>query len=419
MSGYTVIDFETTGVVPERGDRIVEIGVVNVSDLGEIQGHWSTLVNPQRDVGPSNIHGLTASDVLGAPTFDEIAPYVLDAVAGRTVVAHNAVFDLRFLAHELLHVGVPLTDLPLSGVCTMRWASAYLQTPSRKLIDCCTSCGVDLVDAHSAHADALATAGLLAHYLEACRYEPPWMDVVQSTRGYVWPPYATSYPELRMVRRGEGRDTQRGDTWLDRLVSRLPRSADYRVDSYLEVLGRALLDGILAEHEKDELVAVADMCGLTRGVVLDVHGSYLEAMARAALEDGVVTPDERAELNRVAALLGLHRGDVSAALAAASDALDQDVPAIDSPMTTAGIQLEVGDRVVFTGVMSRERPEWESLVRSHGLQPGGVTKQTKVVVASDPNSMSGKAAKARAYGVPIITEAAFERIFIAWAATAA
>lgn len=39
MSGYTVIDFETTGVVPERGDRIVEIGVVNVSDLGEIQGH--------------------------------------------------------------------------------------------------------------------------------------------------------------------------------------------------------------------------------------------------------------------------------------------------------------------------------------------------------------------------------------------
>ncbi len=40
MSGYTVIDVETTGLVPERHDRIVEIGVVYVSDAGEVQDHW-------------------------------------------------------------------------------------------------------------------------------------------------------------------------------------------------------------------------------------------------------------------------------------------------------------------------------------------------------------------------------------------
>ena len=74
--------------------------------------------------------------------------------------------------------------------------------------------------------------------------------------------------------------------------------------------------------------------------------------------------------------------------------------------------VEQGDRVVFTGKMRRERSEWESLARSRGLVPGGVTRSTRVVVAADPNSQSGKAAKARAYRVPIISEEAWERIFM-------
>lgn len=50
-----------------------------------------------------------------------------------------------------------------------------------------------------------------------------------------------------------------------------------------------------------------------------------------------------------------------------------------------------------------------------GLELGTVTKTTRVVVAADPNSLSGKAAKARSYGIPIITEAAFERLLLAQA----
>ena len=157
MSGYTVVDVETTGLSPERGDRVVEIGVVYVSDGGEIQDHWSTVINPQRDVGPTRIHGLTATDVAAAPTFSDLAPYVLRAISGRTTVAHNATFDLRFLASELLRSGVPLTDLPLSGVCTMQWSTAYLNASSRRLADCCRAGGVTLTAAHSAGADAMAT----------------------------------------------------------------------------------------------------------------------------------------------------------------------------------------------------------------------------------------------------------------------
>ena len=59
---FAVIDFETTGISPERGDRVTEVGLVLTDDFGAIEYEWSTLVNPRRDVGASHIHGLTARD---------------------------------------------------------------------------------------------------------------------------------------------------------------------------------------------------------------------------------------------------------------------------------------------------------------------------------------------------------------------
>ena len=130
FQGYTVIDTETTGLSPTTHHRIVELSVVYVSPRGDIQDRWSTLINPGRDVGPTHIHGITASDVLGAPTFSEIAPYVLRALSGRILVAHNAAFDARFLASELVDSGLPLDGLDVPTLCTMRWSSWFLSTPN-------------------------------------------------------------------------------------------------------------------------------------------------------------------------------------------------------------------------------------------------------------------------------------------------
>jgi DNA polymerase-3 subunit epsilon len=69
MSGYTVIDLETTGLFPQKHDRVVEMAVVYLSDQGQTHGEWTTLVNPERDLGPTSIHGIKARDVLSAPTF--------------------------------------------------------------------------------------------------------------------------------------------------------------------------------------------------------------------------------------------------------------------------------------------------------------------------------------------------------------
>jgi len=189
----------------------------------------------------------------------------------------------------------------------------------------------------------------------------------------------------------------------------MPRAVDTRVDNYLAVLEMAMLDGFLAEHEKDQLIETAVAVGLTRGQVLDVHGDYLQAMAEVALADHVVTSAERAELNSVASMLGLRPGDVDRALGDAQSRAVKETTAVDT-LATAVIDLEPGDRVVFTGDLKLERAQWEARARSAGLEPGGVTKKTKVVIAADPNSHSAKAAKARQYGVPIITEGAFARL---------
>jgi DNA polymerase-3 subunit epsilon len=67
-----------------------------------------------------------------------------------------------------------------------------------------------------------------------------------------------------------------------------------------------------------------------------------------------------------------------------------------------------GDKVVFTGAMSRSRADLEQAARDAGLRPvSSVSKQTAVLVCADPHSQSGKAAKARALGVRVISEAVF------------
>jgi DNA polymerase-3 subunit epsilon len=401
VGGYTVIDLETTGLSPRQHDRIVEIAAVYVSDTGQIEDEWTTLVNPGRDVGPTSLHGICAKDVLGAPGFADIAPHVLRSVAGRTIVAHNSRFDTGFLAAEFLRAGVPLGGLPLPSLCTMEWAPKFLSAQSRRLVDCCAAAGIQLENAHSALGDARATAQLLAVYLMCCGTPIPWHQVSHACSCYAWPTYNGALPNVRMLHRSSTQE-RRPDAWLDRIVSRLPRVNDAAADSYLEVLGHALVDQYLSVHEQTALLLLAEDLGLGREQVRELHVRYLRAMAAVALQDGVVTADERRDLDQVATCLGLAPDAVSRSLAV-------EVPS--AQVSLGSINLRPGDRVVITGDTRRTREEWIDRLTEAGLEHGGISKATRVLVAADPDSLSGKAKKARDYGIPIITEAAFERIF--------
>lgn len=397
MSGYTVVDLETTGLFPQQHDRIVEIAIVTVSDAGHIEQEWSTLVNPQRDVGPTHIHGITAREVLDAPTFAEVAPQVISSLVGKTMVAHNARFDTSFLDYEFARAGLATTP-PTPSLCTMQWSARFLRGASRKLKDCCSAAGVDHVAEHTALGDARAVAGLLLHYMGRCGVPVPWDDTNKFSREHTWPPVQTA-ATVRTFLRGAG--VRRPDAWLDRITSHLPRIPDPRIEAYLAVLEHAMLDGYLSAHEEQALIEVAVELGLHRDQITALHATFLDSMAIAAWEDGVVTEDEEAQLLSVAEMLGLPRRLVLVALERAERAK---APA------RATFQLARGDQVVFTGELSVPREQWVQRAEAAGLRHGGVNKSTRIVVAADPDSQSGKAAKARSYRIPVVTEAAFARL---------
>lgn len=405
MSGYTVIDFETTGLAPGLHDRVVEVGVVYVSDRGDIEGEWESLINPQRDVGPTHIHGIGAREVLGAPTFGKIAPHLINSVAGRTITAHNSAFDLRFLEAELATAGVPLPTPRITGLCTMKWSTTFLAAPSRGLGPCCVAAGIRHQNVHSALGDARATAELLAYYLRSCHYRPPWAEELATSRAIYWSQESGSLPEVAMVTRTTAALARPEGGWLDRIVAHMPRARRPEVDAYLALLESALLDQYISVHEQEALVSIAAELGLGRVEAVEIHGAYLDTMAMVALADGVVSVDELADLERVAQLLGLPADAVMLALERIRSR-----PVAGERI--ARFRLRATDRIVLTGDMAISRDVWTERATRSGLEVGGITKSTKILVAADPDSMSGKAKKARGYGVPVIGEAAFEKLLL-------
>lgn len=400
--GYAVVDVETTGLRPSWSDRIIEIGVVHLDRTGRVTGEWSTLVNPGRDLGPQHVHRIEAADMRYAPTFDQIAGDLVDLLRGRVMAAHNLPFDAGFLAAEFTHLGVYAPVSGMTDVCTMRWAGRLIPGAPRSLAGCCQMSGIALDGHHSALVDAQADAALLRVLLSLSEPEPPWQSALRKATVLSWPRLPPD--RVEWVPRGVARTRDRH--FLARIVDRLPRVAEpVAAEPYLALLDRALLDRYISATEGDALVAAAADLGLGRRAVEGLHRDYLDALARAAWDDGVVTDDERTELYAVAALLGLSTGDADRALEAACDALPD---AGQGAERRSSFALAAGDLVVFTGEMDEDREVWEDRARAAGLQPHtGVTKKVRLVVAADPDSMSGKAKKARQYGIPIVTPAAF------------
>ncbi|MGQ4819901.1 exonuclease domain-containing protein, partial [Enterococcus faecium] len=67
----------------------MEIAIVRTAPDGAVEDSWSTLLNPQRDLGPTHVHGIRGADVLDAPRFLDVAGDVADRLDGAVVVAHN------------------------------------------------------------------------------------------------------------------------------------------------------------------------------------------------------------------------------------------------------------------------------------------------------------------------------------------
>lgn len=161
-----VLDLETTGLSVERGDRIVEVGLVRLGSDLRIEREYTTLVNPEREMGAMSIHGIRGIDVADAPTFADIAADVGEFLGGAIIAAHNAPFDIGFLVSELQQVGlderIPPNVLP-TIVDTVEVSRRFFEgLPNYKLPTVCAACEVPDWSQHGALEDARATARLLA-----------------------------------------------------------------------------------------------------------------------------------------------------------------------------------------------------------------------------------------------------------------
>lgn len=394
---FAVLDFETTGILPSRKHRVVEIGITHVEDDGSISGQWETLVNPQRDLGPQHIHGIRSADLLDAPTFEDVAPDVLALLRDRTFVAHNASFDLRFLVAEFSRSGLYFGD-SLPHICTMKLSQSF-GVPGRGALDsCCAHFGVSLVDAHTAGADSLATGQLLSAYMGATQsmaeWAAYWSEVSQMGRGYPLPSPATR----GIAWKARGDSFSEPQHFLERISDPpLEMKAAGAESAYLDSLDRVLLDREISASEQAELIALADELGLSRTEADALNHTYFDALQQRAWADGVLTEDELGELTSVAEALAIPAAHWNSNRFSSDSQLAEWEP--------TEFQLDSGDHIVLTGDMQIERAEWERRLVAAGFVPHPrVTKKTKLLVSADPDSGSGKAQQARKYGIPVVGE---------------
>jgi len=158
---FVVVDLETTGNSPKKGDRIIQIGAVIIED-GKITGKYSSLVNPGKPI-PAFIEELTGINddmVSRAPFFSEVAGEINELLDDAFFVAHNVLFDLGFLQEELQMAG--FEGFYGSVIDTVELARILFPTvDSYKLSDLAVKKGLNHDRPHQADSDAYVTAELL------------------------------------------------------------------------------------------------------------------------------------------------------------------------------------------------------------------------------------------------------------------
>jgi DNA polymerase-3 subunit epsilon len=161
-----IFDTETTGFDPKSGDRLVEIGCIELVDRRETGNTLHIYFNPERDMPAQAeaVHGLSIQFLSDKPLFATKAQEILDFVGDAHLVAHNAQFDFNFLNAELARAGMSGIGLDRM-ICTQQMARKMHPGAKHTLDALCTRYGIDR--SHRVKHGALLDAELLMHlYIE-------------------------------------------------------------------------------------------------------------------------------------------------------------------------------------------------------------------------------------------------------------
>lgn len=160
---FAIIDLETSGFNPP-GSKILEIAILKIDKYGNEIDRFETLIDPEDgNVGRTDIHGIDARMLIGAPTFDEVSGRILDIIQDSIVVAHNARFEENFLAFQFNEAGHDLELIP--ALDTLWLARNTIDLPNYKLDTVVKGFDVNFIDAHTALGDVIAVSKILPKML--------------------------------------------------------------------------------------------------------------------------------------------------------------------------------------------------------------------------------------------------------------
>lgn len=259
-AGWAVVDVETTGFHPRQA-RVVSVAALALGDDGNVEGSFSSLLNPGVDPGPTHVHGLTAEMLAGQPTFGEIVDELKGVLDGRTLVAHNVGFDYAFLASEAELVGA---ELPVDTVmCTVELARRLdLGIDNLRLETLAAHWGVTQMRPHDALDDALVLAQILKPALAGAHDRKAWLPV-RPVKRRSWPNGQVTHDELLPLRT---------------IAARLP--CDFQNPGRF-VAGRPLVQGMRValstevSHTYEELIERILHAGLAYADIVDQQTSLV------------------------------------------------------------------------------------------------------------------------------------------------
>lgn len=178
-----VLDTETTGFEPESGDRIVEIGAIELINHVRTGKEYHQYINPERSMpdGAFQVHGLGDDFLKDFPVFKQVGQAFIDFIGDARLVIHNAAFDMKFLNAELDGMGLP--RLPYDrAIDTLAIARSKFPGSPASLDALCRRFGVDNA-ARTKHGALLDSEILAEVYLELIGGRQPTMSLVSQQEG--------------------------------------------------------------------------------------------------------------------------------------------------------------------------------------------------------------------------------------------
>jgi DNA polymerase-3 subunit epsilon len=378
LAEVVVLDVETTGIGPTH--QVVEVaGVIYETEFDEVIGEFDTLIRPTRSIeaGATQAHGLRASDLSMAPTFEEVGPILARLFHRRPVIAYNVQFDTRILNEEFQRNEINFQ--------IQQQACAYSPFGERqlKLEQAAERIGYKLENWHSALADARAAFAISAYH--------GWENML-ARAGRTEHFSDVKVGSVRTLSRFQAGHT---DVYDLKPFSRLREFRDPTVEEgYLLLLDEFLKDKSFSQQELDELDNYASNNQINAGLKLELHRTYFGALENAALRGGV-TKQEAKLLLEYAELLGV---DVEVKV---TD-FGQFVPKAGS------LICHTGDSILDNRVLSKN--EVREIVEARGFAFTDELRKSdniSLLLVADDGHESGKTRKAEQWGIPMMTVGTF------------